>query len=158
MAGVMRSLYRGDHDTTHVVFAAFMFFMLILNWWTSFRWVDHEVWSIEIFIVIIVWAVSHYVAAIALYPPAATGSEQPFEYRRRWFLLAFIFAVLLDIVHTWVLGKLFDPVVYLPFVLHYIVLSVIGFALRNEVVYRWLAWYLLVSLLAWAFVVRRFID
>ena len=158
MAGVMRSLYRGERDTTHMVFAAFMFFVLILNWWTSFRWAGNEVWSIEIFIVIIVWAVAHYVAAITLYPPLAAGSEQPFEYRRHWFLIAFQGAVLFDIAHTWVLGKLFDPIVYLPFVLHYIVLCTIAIVLRNEVAYRWLAWYLLASLLTWSFVVRRFLD
>jgi hypothetical protein len=158
MAGVMRSLYRGERDVTHVVFAAFMFFTLSLNWWTSFRWAGNEVWSIEIFIVIILWAMMHYVAAIALYPPLSAGTEQPFEYRRRWFLIAVVSAGLLDIVHTWLLGKLLDPVTYLPFVLHYILLCGIAIGLQREVVYRWLAWYLLVSLLAWAFVVRRFIG
>lgn len=157
LSGVMRSFYRGEFEETHLVFTVFLFLVLVLNWWTSFAWSAWEVWSFEIFIVIILWSVAHYVAAITLYPPLSYGVGKQFEYRRRWFLWAFIAVCLTDILQAAASGRALVPWYYLPFVLHYVVLSVIAIILRQRFAYRFVAWYLLVSVTLWAFVVRRFL-
>lgn len=90
LAGLIRSIYRQQIEETHFVLTAFFFLVLILNWWTGYSWQSQEVWSYGQFLVIIIWSLAHYLAAITLYPPQAAGIEQPFEYRRNWFLWAFI--------------------------------------------------------------------
>ncbi len=158
MKGVMRSLYRGEHDQTHFVMAAFLFLVLILNWWTIYTWNDERVWSFELFLIIIVWAMNHYVAAITLYPPVSSGTEQPFEFRRRWFLWAFIGITITDILETFASGDIFDPWYYLPFVLHYTALCASGLVIQNSTYHRVVAWYFLISMTTWSFVVRRFLE
>jgi hypothetical protein len=158
LAGVMRSFYRGQRDTTHLVLTAFIFLVLVLNWWTTYTWRDQEVWSFELFLIIIIWAMSHYVAAITLYPPLASGDEHPFEYRRHWFYIAFLGICVTDTMQTVAAGNVFEPWYYLPFVLHYAALAVIALVARKPVVYYWTAWYLLVSIAAWSFIVRRFLG
>ena len=55
LRGTIRSIYRGEIDHTHFVLTAFLFFVLILNWWVGFSWVEQEVWSFDLFIVIVIW-------------------------------------------------------------------------------------------------------
>lgn len=86
-----------------------------------------------------------------MYPPLAAGSEQPFEYRRNWFLWAFISIAVMDILQTWARGGIFSPWYYLPFVLHYILLALIGILVKNPLLHRYLPWYFLISLSAWSF-------
>lgn len=157
LTGVMRSFYRGERETTHLVLTAFMFLVLTLNWWTGFRWHDRETWSVDTFVIIIVWSVAHYVAAITLYPPLSSHVEQPFEYRIRWFLWAFIGIGLLDILQTWVLGSLFSPWYYLPYVGFLASLALIVVIVNRPEINRWAAWTFLVSMVGWTFIVRRFL-
>ena len=158
LAGVIRSFYRGERDETHSVLTVFFFLVLILDWWTGFYWQDQETWTFDLVLIIILWSVAHYVAAITLYPPLSAGVEHPFAYRRNWFLWAFIGVASMDIVQTAARGDLFTPWTYLPFVSHYIVVSLFALALNKPGFYRWMAWYLLLSTTTWAFVVRRFLD
>jgi len=73
LAGVIRSIYRGRTNETRLVLTAFFFLVLILDWWTGFYWEQQEVWSFDLFIVIVMWAVAHYLGAITLYPPQAAS-------------------------------------------------------------------------------------
>ena len=158
LAGVIRSFYRGQRDETHFVLSAFFFLVLILDWWTGFYWQDQAVWSFDLFLIIILWSVAHYVGAITLYPPLSAGVEHPFEYRRNWFLWAFIGVASMDIVQTWARGDLFTPWAYLPFVSHYIVVSLLAIVVNRPGFHRGMAWYLLASTTVWSFVVRRFLE
>ncbi len=158
LSGAFRSIYRGQVDQTHYVLTAFFFFVLILNWWTGFIWQKQEVWSFDLFLVIVIWSVSHYLAAITLYPPQAPGAEQPFDYRRNWFLWAFIGVGLMDIVVTAARGDLFTPWFYLPFVLHYVVVALVAIIVNKPAYHRWTSWYLLLSMVSWSIIVRRFLD
>lgn len=157
LAGVVSSIYRGEKDGTHFVLTAFFFMVLILNWWTGFSWERVEVWSFDLFLIIVIWSVIHYIGAITLYPPRGTAGEQPFEYRRNWFLWTFIAIALMDIVQTGARGALFTPVIYLPYVLHYVAVSLIAIAVNRAGVHRWTAWYFLIVTVIWSFVVRRFL-
>ncbi len=157
LAGLIRSIYRRQIDETHFVLTAFFFLVLILNWWTGYSWESQEIWSYELFLVIITWSVTHYLAAITLYPPQAAGFEQPFEYRRNWFFWAFIGVALTDILQTAARGDAFTPRVYLPFVLHYVAVGFLAIFVNKPSFQRWVAWYLLLSIAIWSFAVRRFL-
>ncbi len=158
LAGTIRSFYRAEKDLTHYLLTIFFFLVLILNWWTGFSWGKQEVWSFDLFLIIIVWAVSHYVAAITLYPPQSAGIEQPFEYRRNWFFWAFIGLIATDILQAAASGGLFTPWFYLPFVLHFVAACLLAIFIKAAIFHRWLAWYLVIVIATWAFVVRRFLD
>ena len=158
LAGAIRSIYRAETNETHFVLTVFFFLVLILDWWTGFSWQKQEVWSVDLFIVIVLWAVAHYLAAITLYPPLSAGIEQPFAYRRTWFLWAFVGVAMMDIFQTAVRGDLINPPAYLPFVSHYVVVSLLAIFLNKPKFHRWMAWYLLFSTTAWTFVVRRFLE
>ena len=158
LAGVIRTVYRGETSQTHFVFTAFFFFVAVLNWWTAYSWHDVEVWSLDSFLIIIIWSVSHYVAAITLYPPQSTSMEQPFESHRSWFLWAFIGVVIADILQTAARDDLFSPWYFLPFAGHYILLALVVIFVDKPKLDRWIAWYLLSSIITWSFVVRRFLT
>jgi len=157
LAGLIRSIYRQQIEETHFVLTAFFFLVLILNWWTGYSWQSQEVWSYGQFLVIIIWSLAHYLAAITLYPPQAAGIEQPFEYRRNWFLWAFIGVAVTDILQTTARGDVFTPKIYLPFVLHYVAVPLLAIFVNKPGLHRWLAWYLLLSIAIWSFAVRRFL-
>ena len=158
LAGTIRSFYRSEKDLTHYLLTIFFFLVLILNWWTGFSWGKQEVWSFDLFLIIIIWAVSHYVAAITLYPPQSAGIEQPFDYRRNWFFWAFIGLIATDILQTAASGALFRPWFYLPFVLHFAAACLLAIFIKTAIFHRWLAWYLVIVMTTWAFIVRRFLD
>jgi hypothetical protein len=158
LAGVIRSIYRGRIDETHIVLTLFFFVVLILNWWTGYNWHDQEVWSFGLFLVIIVWSVTHYVGAITLYPPQTTGLSHPLEYRRNWFLWAFIAVAATDMLQTAARGGLLDPWYYVVFVPHYIVVALIAIFVNKPTFHRWMAWYLLIITISWSFIVRRFLE
>ena len=157
LAGVMRSIYAREIDETHFVFTAFFALVLMLDWWTAYSWHDVEQWSFDLFLVIIIWSVSHYVAAITLYPPQVAGTDQTYETRRTWFLWAFIGVIVADIVQTAARGDVLSPWYYLPFLMHYLVLELIVIFTKKPGLHRMIAWYLLISLTIWAFVVRLFL-
>ncbi len=157
LAGVVRSIYQGQIDETHFVLTAFFFLVMILNWWTGYSWQSQEVWSFDLFLVIIIWSVTHYIAAITLYPPQAAGIEHPFDYRRNWFYWAFIGIVLMDILQTAARGHVFTPWFYLPFVLHYVAVGLLAIFVKKPGIHRWIAWYLFLSIAIWSFAVRRFL-
>jgi len=145
LAGTIRSIYRKTAEESHLVWTVFML------------WHDQQTWSFDLFVIIVFWAIAHYLAAITLYPPEAAGSERPFEYRRNWFLWAWIGIALSDILQTAARGDVFSPWYYLPFVLHYVFLALIAIFLQKPALHRWLPWYFLVSMVVWSLIVRRFL-
>lgn len=157
LAGVIRSVYRGEIDETHLVLTGFLFVVMILNWWTAFSWRGEEEWSFDKFLLIIVWSVSHYLAAITLYPPQAAGIEQPFKYRRKWFLWGFIGIASTDILQTAARGDAFSPWYFLPFVLHYVAIALVAIFVDKPILHRWIARYFFVSIVIWSMLVRRFL-
>jgi len=74
---------------------------------------------------------------------------------RKWFLGTFIVMILTDIGQTALRGALFDPPIYLPFVLQYAALAGIGIAVPSPRYQNFFGWWVLITLLIWSFVVRR---
>lgn len=138
-----------------LIYAIFLVFIFVLDWWTIFSWSDQESWNFSDFLILITWAISHYIAAIILYPLRETGDSDSFPLR--YFLLAFASVAFLDILQTYVRGDLFDPWYYLPFVLHYAFLSIIGFYVDTNRFHRFLGWWFLIVSVVWALIVRKYL-
>ena len=157
LSGAMRSIYRKTFDQSHLVLTGFILLVLILNWWMTFAWSDQEVWTLNLFLIMITWAISHYVVAITLYPPDSPGGLG-FDDRRAWFFGAFVGVTIFDILQTAARGDLFSPWYYLPFVLHLTALSTIAIFFRNALFHKILAWYFLIIMVTWSLIVRRFLE
>lgn len=153
--GLFRHLGRRDVTEVHALHTAWVFIVLVLNWWVLYQWRDYRGWSFEVFLLIVLWSLTFYVMSIALYPPddnEARGTE--FDYR--WFYWAAIATGVADIVWTAVRGRLFTPWYYLPFVGHYMVLWALLIRLQSRRLERYAARWMLASIMLWAFVVRRY--
>ena len=157
LSGLFRLAYRRGLTERHVVYTGWVFMVLVLNWWVFFGWRNFSAWSFEVFLLIVLWALSFYVMAIALYPPegAHTGGG-PVRYRL--FHTAVVVTVSLDIAWTAAQGKLLAPWYYLPFVLHYVALAIVAEVTESRALQRAIAWWFLVSMLVWSLVVRRFVS
>jgi len=99
--------------------------------------------------------------AVILYPPdikSEDSYEELFERNRKWLFGAYVVFILLDIAQTAVRGQLFEPKIYLPFVLHYLVLSAIGIPVANKRYQTFFAWYMLITLVLWCLIIRRLLG
>jgi hypothetical protein len=163
LAGIARSLHRRNIerlDDVHLVWSVVVLLILVLNWWVFFAWRDHQHWSFGPYVVLVLWAIGHYLLAVTLYEPDSDPDDRHnlmWEENRTWFLSTFAVMLLLDILSTALRGALLRPVWYLPYVLHYFALLLIALWFESRAVQRWIGWYVLVSLVAWSFVIRRFL-
>jgi hypothetical protein len=147
-----------SYGLTRMAWTGFVLLVLLLNWWVTFSWREIEVWSFDLFLVLIIWAGSHYALVITLYPFNGLGTDiQIKDWQPRPMLLTFIALALLDYAQTAVRGELFSSPYYIPFTLHYIVLAGIAAYLHKQRFYSIVAWYFLISFFSWALIVRRFL-
>jgi hypothetical protein len=162
LAGAGRAFYRHQQnpmDEVHLVLTGATLLVLILNWWVFFVWRTRTLWTFDLFLVLMAWTISFYMLAIFLYPPNLSDSDnyrQILNRNRVGFYGSFIATVLLDILQTSIRGDIFHPLWYLPFVGHYGLLGIIGAGWRIRAYDRFFAWYLLISLLVWSLVARRY--
>jgi hypothetical protein len=145
----------------HFVWTLNVLLILLLNWWVLFLWVDYPAWSFDIYLLLIGWGIALYMLAVILYPPdikREDSYEEVFEKNRTWLFGAFIVFVAFDVAQTAVRGQLFEPKIYLPFVLHYAGLAAIGIPVSNKRYQNFLAWYFLITLILWCLFVRRLLG
>jgi hypothetical protein len=155
-SGVVQLAYRRHVTEEHLVYTGFVFVVLVLNWWVFFSWHTQQKWTFDAFLILTLWALCFYAMAITLYPPDSQAAPT-FNTHHRWFLWALIVAVFFDITQSGMRGNLFALWYYLPFTLHYAVLALISIKWNNRVVRRLVAWWFLLSMTAWALVVRKFL-
>jgi len=156
VGGLVRAIHLRQLQEVHVVYTAFTFMVLVLNWWTFFSWHDQALWRFDDFLLLIFWALSFYLLAVTLYPPSVE-SAPTHDTHHRWFLWALCGACVLDIAQYAVRGELFTTRYYLPFVLQYIGFALLAIMVRSTVLRRAVAWWFLISIVVWSFVVRRFL-
>jgi len=156
LAGTVRYIFAGRACEGRIVYSLFTLVVLVLNWWVIFTWRDHANWSFDEFLVLVVWAISHYLIAITLYPPDEADFTV-FESHRSVFLWSFAGMTLLDIAQTAMRGDLFHPWYYLIFALHYTAIFSAGTFIKSPAVHRVVSWWCLFSIVAWSLVVRRFL-
>jgi hypothetical protein len=163
LAGAGRAFYRRRQnpiDEVHIVFTAATLLLLVLQWWVTFKWNTQVNWSFDEFLVLIVWTISLYMLTVFLYPPDLSEGEEHgdrFHRNRTGYYSTFVAMCLLDITQTAIRGDVFHPVWYLPFVSQYALLASGGLIARRRGYNRFFAWYLLITLLMWALVVRRYL-
>ena len=156
LSGAVRSVYAGFSTETHLVYAAFFIQVLLLNWWVFFKWHTELEWSFDRFLILTLWAMTHYVMAVSVYPPGQAEVDD--DRRSSWFLWAFIAVAFADITITSMRGDLFRPWFYLPFVLHYVVLSLVAITVNTPTIHRFTSWWFLSITVIWALVVRRLLS
>ncbi len=163
LAGAGRTFYRRRQnpiDEVHIVFTAATLLLLVLQWWVTFKWNTQVNWSFDEFLVLIVWTISLYMLTVFLYPPDLSQEEEGsdrFHRNRTGYYSSFIVMCLLDITQTAIRGELFQPIWYLPYVSQYALLAGVGLIARRRGYNRFFAWYLLITLLIWSLVVRRYL-
>jgi hypothetical protein len=97
---------------------------------------------------------------VFLYPPDLSEEEEQrdrFHRNRTGYYSTFVGMCLLDVAQTAIRGDVFHPVWYLPFVGQYALLAGGGLVARSRGYNRFFAWYLLITLLIWSLVVRRYL-
>lgn len=162
--GLARIIHTRDQQpvsTLHMLWTMNVLLILLLNWWVLFLWSDFAAWSFDIYLLLISWGVALYMLAVVLYPPdirSGDSYDAIFEKNRRWLFGTFCTFIVLDIAQTAVRGQLFQPKYYLPFVLHYMLLAMIGIVVPNRRYQAFFAWYALTTLASWSLVVRRFLG
>jgi len=163
LAGAGRAFYRRRQtpmDEVHIVLTLATLLILALNWWVAFKWNTNVLWSFDKFLVLIVWTITLYLLTTFLYPPDLSEEEERrnrFEVNRSGYYSAFIAFCAMDIVQTALRSGLLDPVWYLPFVGHFLILGAAGLIVRKRRYDRFFAWYQLIVLLLWSLLVRRFL-
>lgn len=163
LAGAARAFYRRRQtpmDEVNIVVTTATLLLLVLQWWVTFKWNTETHWSFDRFLALIVWTISMYLMTVFLYPPDLSEQEEHeagFERNRSGYYSSFILMCVLDIVQAGMHGDLFHPVWYLPFAGHYALLAGGGLCARQRAYDRFFGWYLFISLLIWALVVRRYL-
>lgn len=163
LAGIARSLHRRNIeklDDVHLVWSVVALLILVLNWWVFFSWSTRQHWSFGPYVVLVLWAISQYLLSVTLYEPDSSpgdGVNTMWAENRVWFLTTFAVFLILDILQTALRGALLQPVWYLPYLLHYFALVLVALLYEQAAVQRWVGWYVLVTLVTWSFVIRRFL-
>lgn len=164
----------GSWDIVHSLWVANAFILLALNWWVTFGFqayadqyaaaarvagrVGDTFWSVDIFLVLLLWAVFLYMPSVLLFPQDEENYESynAVYHRNRMFLMGtWIGFFAMDIAHTAYRGALFDPPIYLPVVIHYMALLCLAMFVRRRGLQIFVAAWVCVTLLAWTFGVRR---
>jgi hypothetical protein len=162
--GVARLIHnRGQQQVAiiHFVWTLNVLLISLLNWWVFFLWADYPAWSFDIYLLLIGWGIGLYMLAVILYPPdikREDSYEELFERNRKWLFGTFVIFIILDVAQTAMRGQLFEPKIYLPFVLHYAVLIAVGIPVANKRYQNFLAWYILITLTLWSLVIRRLLG
>ena len=150
--GAFQLAHRRRLTASILLLAGFTFLVIVLNWWMFYLWRDRTEWTFEALLVLVAWALSFYAMAFGLFPPD-TDTDPATRYRG--FALAFIATSTLDVVQTALLGTLFEPWYYLPFVAQYAVCGFVIYRSGSSRMSTAVAWYLLVTMLLWCLLVRR---
>ncbi|MEP5763586.1 MAG: hypothetical protein ABJ308_03300 [Halieaceae bacterium] len=144
-------------DAVHIAWTITIFFVLVLNWWVFLLWRDTSVWTYPMFLTIVLWTISMYILALALYPPHLpedVNYRELYESNRTWFLSTFIIMCLLDILVTYMRENQIPELFYVAFVGHFALIAAIGIAFKKRKYDLLAAWYTVITMALWSFGVR----
>jgi hypothetical protein len=91
----------------HLTWALYMFLNSVFWWWWEFRLTRIEVWTFQMYIFVILFAVTLYLLCALLYPVSLDGYDGFKDYfysRRRWFFGLSIVFLLIDVGDTLLKG------------------------------------------------------
>lgn len=172
--GVAVHQKKGQWDVVHTLWVVNAFLLLAINWWVTFGFQayaeDFEAaarasgaaspsfWTVEIFLVLLLWAVFLYMPSVLLFPPDQKPDEsynEVFHRNRVWLMATLVGFLVMDIAQTAFRRALTEPRYYLPFVGHWIVLLLVAAVVRRRPVQKFVAWWIFVTLITWSLGVRR---
>ncbi len=143
----------GKVDITHVAFSAGITVLLVTVWWSTFRWQSYEMWTVVEFLILCGYVSLFYVKAVIL-SPLRTPETPAFELIRTKFYAVFaVYCVVEPIVILLRDGEL-APWYYMPMMIHFLILAIIGIFLRNAMFDRLYSYWFLVVNIAWIFFAR----
>jgi hypothetical protein len=149
-AGAIQQIYRGKLGYQQLCYSLLAIFLIVLNWWGLFAWVDTARWTLSQFFVVVVWTLAMFGCCVALYPPVETGDGQ-WEKHRGTFLWLLLGVCGLDVAQTALHGSLFEPPTYVPFMAHYAAVVLAAIFIGNRLFQNIVAVYLPVVLIPWGF-------
>lgn len=153
LSGAVAQIQTRSLSVNQLGWTLFVLYVLTINWWTFFPWSRIETWTFGDFFVVLLWALSHYVMASALYPSRSLEGYS-FADRRPLVLWSFLLAATTDIAQAAARGALFDPWYYLLFVLFMMATTALGLLTPNENVHRAIPWFLVILMGVWSVIVR----
>lgn len=130
-SGGVQQIYRGRLGFMQAAYAVLTLLLITLQWWSLLAWSADPDWTLIQFFVLVVWSLSMLAMCVAVFPPAELGRED-FASHLRIVGLALASMSGLDILQTALHGSLFEPVFYLPVILHYAVLALVVAFSRNR--------------------------
>ena len=153
LSGAMRLLNEEVIDAVRLVWASTLTVMIIINWWGFIGWGDLEEWKFGQYAFLMLWASAHYAMAATLFPDRDPGRAMT-ERQRRVFLLVAISLLVLDVGEAALRGPLWSDPPYVIAMMIWVSALVVALAAGRRSVDRLVAWYFLVSALAFALLER----
>ena len=144
-------------DAAHVAWTIAVFFLLVLNWWVFLLWRGFDDWTFAVFFTVVMWAVSMYVLALALYPPRLSRDvdyRALFESNRTWLLSTFIIMLVLDLAVTAFRDQGIPEMFFIAYLGHYIAIAAVGIVVKKRLYDLAAAWYMAGTMAMWSFGVR----
>ena len=90
----------------HLAWSAYAFIYLISFWWWEFQLSTIEIWTIQLYLFLILYATLLYLLCVVLYPREVPSDfREYFLLRRRWFFSVWILVYVVDIADTALKGS-----------------------------------------------------
>ena len=110
LRGVARLIQHPDSAKLYWVHLTWVFYTLLTTvfwWWWEFRLGTVEVWTFQLYLFVVFYAVLFYLLSALLFPDSLSGYAGFREYfysRRRWFFGILLLANVTDIADSWLKG------------------------------------------------------
>ena len=140
----------------HLTWVFFTFFFAVFWWWFEFRLGTVDVWTFQLYLFLVLYAVVIYLECALLFPPSLAdydGFKEYFYSRRAWFFGLWALIMVLDVGDTWFKGaEHFSSLLpnYLVQMVTAVALFAVAARTRNERFHAALVVFLVVGELAWA--------
>ena len=158
LTGLARMIHaRGQltFSDVHVVWTATILLWLISYWWFSFSLASIALWTIPLFLFVLVYGAFIFFLIALLYPDSLNPGVDLFQHfldTRRWFFGTFIGLGIVDLADVWIKLNYGIPppdiTTYSILMLAWLSVGIIGALVANRTVHRLLAylWFLVVAL------------
>jgi len=148
----------------HLTWVAYMFLTAVFWWWWEFNLGDVEIWTFQLYLFVILYAVNIFLLCALLFPDDLRGYDGYKGYfysRRRWFFGLQTLSYLVDYFDSWLKGPEHMAELgteYLVMSPLQVILLVAAMATDDERYHQFLAVALLAYQLSWAFRLFEFMS
>ena len=153
LSGMLRAFFKKELTDTRLAWSLAVGMILLVNWWGFFRWSDNVEWHFVEFLFLVLWATTHYLLAVSLYPYDFIDDYTE-ELQRKFMLWAMLAVIGLDVAEVIVRNELLDPWYYPPFMALLAGIVIAPLVFPRPAVLRASGWTLFLLVLVWSVVVR----